>query len=162
MFRERLSRAVSGVFFFEGPSRVRAAGPAVGERMCVRRMRWPRPRVYRTWFRQFRRRSPERQIGFAEPWRYECCGCFVPKKFPFGGGVSPDTGASSAVSGPRGGVLSCPACGRANRPTERKRFMLDLRPGRRMKMRRERPAAGGGDGEAAGRRFFLPHCCRTA
>ena len=47
MFRERLSRAVSGVFFFEGPSRVRAAGPAVGERMCVRRMRWPRPRGLR-------------------------------------------------------------------------------------------------------------------
>ncbi len=116
MFRERLSRAVSGVFFFEGPSRVRAAGPAVGERMCVRRMRWPRPRGLRRKGRKVRnvcrvrfaaegvsdvvpaipppiaralgRRSPERQIGFAEPWRYECCGCFVPKKFPFGGRVS--------------------------------------------------------------------------
>lgn len=84
--------------------------------MRVRRMRWPRPRGLRPRGRKVRnvcrvkfaaegvsdvvpaipppiagalgRRSPERQIGFAEPWRYECCGCFVPKKFPFGGRVS--------------------------------------------------------------------------
>lgn len=182
MFRERFSRAVSGVFFFEGPSRVRAAGPAVGERMCVRRMRWPRPRGLRRKGRKVRNicrvRFAAEGVSDVVPAipppiagaSDRVCGAvairmlrmFRAEKVSVRGGVSPDTGASSAVSGPRGGVLSCPACGRANRPTERKRFMLDLRPGRRMKMRRERPAAGGGDGEAAGRRFFLPHCCRTA
>ena len=184
---ERLQGEVCGCFgkgfhgrsrefsFFEGPSRVRAAGPAVGERMCVRRMRWPRPRGLRRKGRKVRNvcrvRFAAEGVSDVVPAipppiagaSDRVCGAvairmlrmFRAEKVSVRGGVSPDTGASSAVSGPRGGVLSCPACGRANRPAERKRFMLDLRPGRRMKMRRERPAAGGG-GRRGCRAALLP------
>lgn len=183
MFRERLSRAVSGVFFFEGPSRVRAAGPAVGERMCVRRMRWPRPRGLRRKGRKVRNIC---RVRFAA----EGVSDVVPAIPP------PIAGASDRVCGAvairmlrmfraekvsvRGGRVSGHRRLFRRQRAERRRFVLSgMRAGespygaetfhaRSSTGAENENAAGkagcrrGGDGEAAGRRFFLPHCCRTA